>query len=457
VAGWTPARQRALLALEEDFRNQYRDLLVATRQEENDLLALRAQEATQSIHQTGWAFIFTFGTAFFFTGYTLLLWRRDNLRQSQLRETELKLTTVIENAPMIFFTFDREGVVGVSEGRGLENIGVKPGASVGKSIFELYRAEPGILQNTRRALAGEKFTAVASVKGKFLEMSYTPLKDGEGRVSQVLGVALDVTERVAAEEKLRLYTHRLEDNNRDLQEFVFVASHDLQEPLRKIQAFGGFLAEELGTAAPESAMGYLKRMRDAAARMGLLIEDLLQWTRVSTRGKPFVAVELSQVLRDVVADLELSLKETGGKVEVGPLPMIEADPAQMWQLFQNLIANSLKFRKKDVPPVVTLQARAEGPANRVVLTLRDNGIGFEQKYADRIFNIFQRLHGPQEYKGSGVGLAVCRKVVERHNGAITALGAPGEGATFEIVLPLRQVKEDPEEAEAAGVQESRAV
>ena len=455
--GWTPARQGALLGLEEDFRGRYRDLLVAARQEENDLLARRAQEADQSIHQTGWAFAFTLGTALSFIGYTLLLWRRDNRRQSQLRETELKLTTVIQNAPMIFFTFDSGGVVGVSEGRGLGNLGIRPGASVGQSIFDLYRTAPEIIQNTRRALAGEKFTSVVPLRGKFLEMSYTPVKDGEGRVVQVLGVALDVTERAAAEEKLRHYTHRLEDNNRDLQEFVFVASHDLQEPLRKIQAFGGFLAEELGDKASENALGYLKRMRDAAARMGALIEDLLQWTRVSTRGKPFVPVELSQVLKDVTADLEIALQEAGGKVESGPLPLIDADPAQMWQLFQNLISNSLKFRKKGAAPVVTLGAEVQGPANKVVLTFQDNGIGFEQKYADKIFNIFQRLHGPQEYKGSGVGLAVCRKVVERHNGGITARGVLGEGAAFEITLPIRQAKTDPREAEPYRPAESRAV
>jgi light-regulated signal transduction histidine kinase (bacteriophytochrome) len=178
-------------------------------------------------------------------------------------------------------------------------------------------------------------------------------------------------------------------------------------------------------------------MQDAAARMQALINDLLTFSRVTTRAQPFVAVDLNTLVQQVISDLEVRIQQNEAKLEVGPLPTIEADPLQMRQLFQNLLANALKFQQPGVPPTVRVYAQDAGEAD-VQLCVEDNGIGFDEKYLDRIFTIFQRLHGRVDYEGTGVGLAVCRKIVERHGGTITARSAPGEGATFIVTLPRSQ-------------------
>jgi signal transduction histidine kinase len=245
----------------------------------------------------------------------------------------------------------------------------------------------------------------------------------------------------------------LERSNGELQQFASVASHDLQEPLRKIQAFGDRLQARFGAGLDEQGADYLRRMLDAAGRMRGLIDDLLAFTRVATGAQPFAPVDLNRLAAEVVSDLEGRLQQTGGRVEVGALPTVEAEPTQMRQLLQNLIGNALKFHRPGVPPAVVVAGRvvpaaagAAGPACE--LTVRDNGIGFEDKYAERIFGVFQRLHGRGEYDGAGMGLAICRKIAERHGGAVTARGTPGEGSTFTVTLPLTQPP-PPEEAHDA--------
>ncbi|GER90498.1 hypothetical protein KDW_46600 [Dictyobacter vulcani] len=244
-------------------------------------------------------------------------------------------------------------------------------------------------------------------------------------------------------DELRLLNANLERSNQELQEFAYVASHDLQEPLRKIQAFGNLLEEEYG---PEIGEGkeYLDRMRNAAARMRVLIDDLLTFSRVATKTLPFSPISLELVARDVLDDLETRIQETNGTIELGNLPTIEADSRQMYQVLQNLLGNALKFHRPGVPPVIKVSATIEentqpdefysGP--NCILTVQDNGIGFEEKYLDRIFTVFQRLHGRKEYEGTGIGLAVVRKIVERHGGTITATSTIGEGSTFIVTLPV---------------------
>jgi signal transduction histidine kinase len=234
-------------------------------------------------------------------------------------------------------------------------------------------------------------------------------------------------------------TARLERSNRELQDFASIAAHDLQEPLRKVQAFGDRLKAKCADALGDQGRDYLERMQDAAARMQTLINDLLTYSRVTTKAQPFVQVDLAQVAREVVSDLEISIEQLGGRVEVGDLPTIEADSTQMRQLLQNLIGNGLKFHKADVAPVVKVQARhAPTSGESCQITVEDNGIGFDEKYLDQIFTIFHRLHSREEYPGNGVGLAVCRKIVERHGGSIIARSVPGEGSTFIVTLPVKR-------------------
>jgi len=182
-------------------------------------------------------------------------------------------------------------------------------------------------------------------------------------------------------------------------------------------------------------------MRSAASRMQTLIQDLLSFSRVATKAQPFVPVDLEQITRDVLSDLEVKLEETGAAIEIFNLPVIDADPLQMRQLIQNLVGNALKFRQPDVAPAVKISAangRSNGHGPVFTITIEDNGIGFDEKYLDKIFTVFQRLHGRAEYEGSGIGLAICRKIVERHHGIITAESEPGSGAKFIFSLPCHQ-------------------
>ena len=261
-----------------------------------------------------------------------------------------------------------------------------------------------------------------------------------------LALARDVTERRQAEEELKQFAARLERSNGELQEFASIAAHDLKEPLRKIQAFcDRILAKNAGTIDDQS-LEYLTRMQDAAERMQALITGLLSLTRITTRSQPFQEVDLTEVAKQTVSDLEVRVQELGGLVEVDTLPTIEADPSHMRQLLQNLVSNGLKFHREDTKPVVGISARvwpANGstPLGLCEITVKDNGIGFEEKYVDNIFNIFQRLHGRGQYEGTGIGLAVCRKIAEHHGGTITARSTIGEGSRFVVTLPVKQPKE----------------
>ena len=267
----------------------------------------------------------------------------------------------------------------------------------------------------------------------------------------MVGVCTDISELKRAENKLREFAAQLEWSNRELQEFSYVASHDLQEPLRKIQAFGDRLKTKHGDALNDEARDYLDRMQNAARRMQVLINDLLAFSRVTTKTVPFTPIDLRALIQDVLTDLEVRVEQSGGRVEVGELPTIEADPLQMRMLFQNLISNALKFQRAGVAPQVSIQgellparetallsADEEGGVCRIII--EDNGIGFEEKYTERIFTVFQRLHSREEYEGTGIGLAICRKIIERHGGQITAQSVPGQGTKFIMMLPALQPK-----------------
>ncbi len=257
---------------------------------------------------------------------------------------------------------------------------------------------------------------------------------------------LEVRERARAEENLKAYSAKLERSNKELQDFAFIASHDMQEPLRKIQSFGLMIRDGYAAALDDTGRDYINRMMNATKRMSEMIQGLLDYSRLGTRAKPFAAVDLSRLVNDVVVDLEIPVSMAGARVEVGDLPTLEVDSSQIRRLFQNLIANSLKFHGEE-KPVVKIHASPAGEeyetgdgasGQTYRLFVEDNGIGFDEVYLDRIFTMFQRLHGRSAYEGTGMGLAVCRKIVERHHGHITARSEPGRGATFIITLPARQ-------------------
>ncbi len=284
------------------------------------------------------------------------------------------------------------------------------------------------------------------------------------------GVAfvLDITERKKMEEELRkshdeldLRVHertaelsealrRIEEANRDLEEFAFVASHDLQEPLRKIQTFLTMIQERSGDKLDENAQEYFRRVKDAADRMRQLILDLLLLSRVTTRPEPFSRVDLNVVANDILYIFTHRIQEGGGSIEITNLPTVEASEPQMKQLFQNIIGNALKFQKSGEKPRIKIYADLNYQ-DHCRIYFEDNGIGFEEMYLEKIFSPFQRLHDRSApYEGTGMGLAICRKIVERHKGSITAKSEPGKGSTFIVTLPCPPPADDQSQAPHQG-------
>ncbi len=240
------------------------------------------------------------------------------------------------------------------------------------------------------------------------------------------------------EKRLRYEEKELKRSNSELEKFAYVASHDLQEPLRKVQAFGDSLRERAADQLDDKSKDYLERMQQAARRMSTLINDLLSFSRIATRGRPFKRCDLNEILSGVLADLEVAIEQSKTHLEISPLPELEVDEPQVRQLFQNLVGNAIKFRKPEGEHKLTIWSRVKEGGNEVTIHFKDNGIGLEQQYADRIFEVFQRLHARNEYEGTGIGLAICRKIVERHGGTIEVVGAVNKGAEFIVTLPIER-------------------
>jgi len=259
-------------------------------------------------------------------------------------------------------------------------------------------------------------------------------RDSAGQVRGIFAAARDITERRRAEENLERYAEQLKRSNQELEDFSTVASHDLQEPLRKIGAFGERLGQRCSAVLDVQGQDYLERMMNAARRMSELINSLLEFSRVTRKGREFEPTDLNVVASEVVNDLESRIEESGAAVTVGPLPTLLADPMQMRQLLQNLISNALKFRKDAGSHHVEVASQPEENGFWEI-HVTDNGIGFEERFLDRIFKPFQRLHGRGEYEGHGMGLAVCDKIVRRHGGRLTASSQPGQGSDFKLTLP----------------------
>lgn len=237
---------------------------------------------------------------------------------------------------------------------------------------------------------------------------------------------------------------RLQQSNADLQDFAFIASHDLQEPLRKIQAFGERLLKQQSSRLDSNGVYYAERMSSSANRLQAMINALLNYSRINTQGRTFISTDLNLVIDQVRVDLDLIIRETGGKLCVDPLPTIEADPLQMYQMLLNLVSNGLKFHRPGTPPEVRVSANPQDD-HFIDLVVEDNGIGFDEKYLDRIFQPFQRLNSREQFEGSGIGLAVCRKIAERHHGHISAKSMTGSGSRFIVTLPFKQTTQHEKE------------
>ncbi|WP_080053880.1 sensor histidine kinase [Spirosoma aerolatum] len=293
-------------------------------------------------------------------------------------------------------------------------------------------------------------------------VSATPLVLDEGPCLSLILTDLTLQKQMQAQLKISnqqlvnlnatlvLANQSLNRLNLNLKQFTYIASHDLQEPLRKVQQFGDLLKEHYSSQLGDG-VNYLDRMQLAASRMSTLIKDLLSYSRISTKPEALQPVSLNEVVNLALTDLELRIQETNARIEVGSLPMVVGDASQLGQLFMNLLSNALKFRQPDdaaVPPLIRLEASriatTDLPASITPtgvaqayyrIDVLDNGIGFDEKYLDRIFQVFQRLHGRNEFSGTGIGLAICEKVVTNHGGAITASSQVGQGSVFSVYLP----------------------
>ena len=377
------------------------------------------------------------------------------------RERNL-LSSLVDAMPNIVFVKDEGGRYVLTNLAHRQFLAVDRKEDVeGKTVFDFFPPEMArqfqaddnlVLQTGRPVLNRQEPTFNKSGKFMWRSTSKVPLHDARDHNSWLVCISTDITEQKETEEKLRLFAGRLERSNGELQEFASVASHDLQEPLRKIQAFGDRLKLKCAPALGEQGRDYLERMQNAAARMRTLIGDLLILSRVTSKAQPFLQVDLGGVVREVVSDLEVRIESCEARVEVGFLPTIDADPSQMRQLFQNLISNALKFQRPGERPEVSISSKilavhetslpALLPGDKVCqIMVQDNGIGFDRQFAESIFILFQRLHSRSEYEGTGIGLAVCRKITDRHGGNIMAKSADGEGATFIVTLPVEHPRD----------------
>ena len=351
--------------------------------------------------------------------------------------------TLIDSSSLGITAYDADGKCILANESIARILGTKTEQLLSENYNQLETWEAsGLLEKAREATSSgaetrmEYKTANGNGGEIWLDCRFTPFV-ANGEPHLLLSVD-DITETKQAEVELEKYAARLEQSNRDLQEFAYIASHDLQEPLRKVLAFGDRLADKYGEEMDVTGRDYLRRMREASLRMQTLINDLLTFSRVTTRAQPFTEVDLNALVGEVISDLEMQIARTDAKVEAGKLPNIEADPTQIHQLLQNLIHNGLKYHREGLPPDVQITASTTRKHCRIMV--KDNGIGFDMQYLGRIFKPFQRLHRRQEYEGSGMGLAICRRIVERHGGEITAESSPGKGSTFIVTLPMVQSK-----------------
>ncbi|MCF6355248.1 MAG: ATP-binding protein [Candidatus Polarisedimenticolaceae bacterium] len=365
--------------------------------------------------------------------------RREKVER-QLRESKLRFQALANKAPVGILQFTALGECVFVNPRGLEILD-----AVEEDVLErswLDRIHP----DDKELVSSQWNRCITQRKSFYSEFRFIhpgnesvwvigevhPELNDSSEVSGYIGTIADVT-------PLKLITEELKRSNDELESFARIASHDLKEPMRKIQSFGSILEEDFSESLGESGRAYLERIINAAQRMQALIDGLLAYSRITTKPNPFCPLGLENIVFEVISDLEIALKQSAGSVTVGELPEVLADPLQMRQLMQNLIGNSIKYHRDDLPPVVEITGCIVN--DMLEVTVSDNGIGFDDRYAERIFGVFERLHGRSDkYEGTGVGLSICKKIVERHGGSIHAYGKCGEGSKFVFTLPLHKGK-----------------
>jgi PAS domain S-box-containing protein len=359
--------------------------------------------------------------------------------EEALRESEQRLQSLLDNSTAVIYMKDMQGRYMMINHRYEELFHLDRNEVKGKTDQEIFPKEiaDAFQANDRKVIAAgvalEKEEVAPQDDGLHTYLSIKfPLVDGEGRIYAVCGMSTDISDRKQAEVELQNQKQDLVRSNDELQQFAYVASHDLQEPLRMIASYLELLERRYKGQLDARADQFIAYAVDGAARMQILIEDLLKYSRVGSRGQSFERVDCAVVLQNVLRNLQVAIAENNAVITHDPLPSLNADITQLTQLFQNLIGNALKFRREDPPQIYVGVERTNG---KWLFSVRDNGIGIESQYTNRIFVIFQRLHNRTEYSGTGMGLAICKKIVERHGGKLWVESKPGEGSTFYFTLP----------------------
>ncbi len=361
--------------------------------------------------------------------------------EDKLRNANTFLDAIIENIPDMIFVKDASELRFVRFNRaGEELLGIPRSDMYGKNDYDFFPKEEADFFTTkdRQVFADAKVLDIGeepihTARGlRWLHTRKVPLFDPDGKPAFLLGISEDITELKETRAALEERTRELERSNKELERFAYVASHDLHEPLRTIHSFTDLLKEELGEELSERAENYMGFITGGAVRMRLLIDGLLQLSRVGRHAWAPELVDTNELLGEVESLLHSSIADTGAIVERGELPVVHGDPRLLNQLFQNLLANALKF-KGSSPPLIRVVCRDDIVAWR--FRISDNGIGFEQEYAEQIFGVFRRLHPTGTYDGAGIGLSICQRIVEAHGGTIWAESSPGEGATFRFTIP----------------------
>jgi len=363
--------------------------------------------------------------------------------EEALRESEAKFQQLFDKAPVGYHEYDTQGRITRVNRTELEMLGYALEEMLGQPVWKFSGEEETSRQTVLAKLAG------TIPPGRGFERNYRrkdgttfpviiedrPLMDGEGRIIGIRSTIQDITDRRRAEEALKQKTEALARSNQELEQFAYVASHDLQEPLRMVTSYVQLLARRYKGKLDSNADDFIGFALDGATRMHTLINGLLAYSRVGTQAKPFEPINCETILQQSLDNLKMTMEESGAGVTHDSLPTVMADDLQLGQLFQNLIGNAIKFHGEE-PPRVHVSVRPDG--NQWVFSVRDNGIGIAPEFTERIFLIFQRLHGKEKYPGTGIGLAVCKKIVECHGGHIWVESELGKGATFYFTLPRQR-------------------
>ncbi|MGB8225499.1 MAG: ATP-binding protein, partial [Sedimentisphaerales bacterium] len=369
-------------------------------------------------------------------------------RTSELSKITQMLQIVMDNVPQSIFWKDRNSVYLGCNVNFAKNAGLaKPGDIVGKTDYDLawkkeesdfYReCDKKVMDSDTPQYHIIESQQQADGKQAWLDASKIPMHDANGKVVGVLGSYEDITERKQADEEMKRLNHELEEANQEMKNFVYIASHDLREPLRKITAFGSILQQSLKDKIAGDDIENLNFMIDGATRMTKMIEGLLVYSRVSSKAQPAQTVDLNEIVKQLQQfELAVVLEEKQAIVEIPqPLPCIEVDPVQVRQLMQNFIANGIKYQKKDNIPRITITSKPAADG-MVRVDVTDNGIGIAPEYQGAIFAMFKRLHSRSEYEGTGIGLAVCKKIAERHGGKVGVESEADKGSTFWFTAPI---------------------